>query len=350
MLQLLLTGLAGIALGIVVMRVWQAKEGAAETADTPQGKGAPPPSGQASSRNLLIGAGALAVVAAAIFAFRDEQADEAALPGLAAPAGSDQQLADVDTMIAKLAARLEKDPNDGEGFRMLGWSYLMTGRPQQAIAPYKRALQLLPESATVNSGYGEALVGVAGGKVTNEAKASFEKALSLDPREPRARYFTGLWMAQNGQGKQALDRWIELANGGPADAPWQAEVQAKIAEEAKRQGVDVSGRLKVAAPSPTAAAGTVPMPDPAKAAAVGQMPAAQQQASIEGMVDGLANKLKSNPKDAKGWAMLIRSRMVLKQDQQAAADLATARKALAGDAAGLAEINAVAKSAGVPGS
>lgn len=83
-------------------------------------------------------------------------------------------------MISRLAERLEKNPDDGEGFRMLGWSYVMTGKPDQAIAPYKQALRLLPGNALVLSGYGEALVGAAGGKVTAEAKGMFEQTLKLD--------------------------------------------------------------------------------------------------------------------------------------------------------------------------
>ncbi|MEQ1498836.1 MAG: tetratricopeptide repeat protein [Novosphingobium sp.] len=352
MLQYILTGLAGIALGIVAMRVWQARDPASATADD-----VPADPAQASltgnlgsSRNLLIGAAALVAGAAAVLVMRGGTSPSAS-PAATAPAGANQQIADVDTMISKLAARLEKEPNDGEGFRMLGWSYLMTGRPQQAIAPFKRALELLPDQATVHSGYGEALVGVAAGKVTPEAKAAFDQALRRDPKEPRARYFIGLWHAQNGRGKEALALWIELANSGPADAPWQPEVQAKIRDEAAKQGVDVSSRLKVAA----AASPAMPVqpgpaqPDPAKAAAISQLPPEQQQASIDGMVSGLAARLKSNPKDAKGWSMLFRSRMVLKQDKQAAADLAAARSAFSGDAAGLAEVNAAAKAAGVPG-
>lgn len=350
MLQYLLTGLAGVALGIVAMRVWQAREAgpdgkpasAAAEGDGPTAAGG----GLGNSRNLLIGAGVLGALAIAVFALRGEGGTDPAAPTAPAAGASDQQLADVDTMIAGLAAKLEKNPDDGPGWRMLGWSYLMTGRAQQAIEPYKRALQLLPNEALVHSGYAEALTGVAGGKVTPEAKAEFDKALALDPKDPRARFFSGVWLAQNGKGKEALDLWIDLANSGPAGAPWQGDVQRSIKEEAGKQGVDVSSRLKV---KPAALDGTVPPPPAAQAAAVSQLPPAEQQASIESMVDGLAAKLKDNPKNAGGWAMLIRSRMVLKQDAKAKEDLATARKALAGDEAGLAEVNAVAKQAGVPG-
>lgn len=344
MLQYLLTGLAGVALGIVAMRIWTAREVSGD--DSTVGNAAA--GGDAAStlwtsRNMLFGAGALVAIALAIFAFRGDAPSEAPGSPLAAAGRPDKSLDDVDTMIARLAARLEKAPGDGEGFRMLGWSFVMTGKPAQAIAPYKRALQLLPRNATVHAGYGEALVGVAGGKVTEEAKSAFDRALKLDPTEPRARHFEALWLAQNGQERQALDKWIALANSAPADAPWQADVRREVDRVAVRLGVDVSNRLK------PPAAGALPPPDPAAVKAAGAMPEADRAAMIDGMVEGLAAKLAANPRNPDGWARLLRSRMVLSQSEQAVRDLALARKALAGDPAGLATIEAAAKDAGVPG-
>lgn len=352
MLQYVLTGLAGVALGIVLMRVWMAREpasaapedGAAAQPVATEGDDRAPVS---TGRKLLLGASALVVVAIGLLAFRGD--DGATPSGLPAPAnagqGSAPQLDDVDTMITRLAKRLEKDTTDGEGFRMLGWSYVMTGKPDQAIAPFKRAIELLPKNALVHSGYGEALVGVAGGTVTDAAKGEFDKALALDPSEPRSRYFAALWLAQHGKEREALEKWIALANSGPADAPWQADVQREMTATARKLGVDVSGRLK----QPAAASGVLPPPDPAAVQAVGAMPPAQREATINQMVEGLASKLKSNPQNADGWARLLRSRMVLEQRDQAARDLVSARKALAGDQAGLAQVNAVAREVGVPG-
>lgn len=53
-------------------------------------------------------------------------------------------LPDVDTMIAKLIARLEMQPNDVKGWKMLGWSYLNTDRSEEAVRAYESALKLEP--------------------------------------------------------------------------------------------------------------------------------------------------------------------------------------------------------------
>ena len=355
MLQYILTGLAGIVLGIVGMRVWQMRgedDGPATPVMTSSGgaSAATVVSGKPSTRTLLIVIGALLIAALALFVFRspDSGASGGSSGEMTAgtkPAGN---LADVDTMIDRLAARLKDNPDDAEGFRMLGWSYLMTGRPKEAMAPYKRALELAPERADVQAGYGEALVAIAGDKVTPEAKGYFEKAVSIDPAEPRARHFLALWKAQNGQEKAALDDWIALANGGLADAPWQADVRRRIDETARKLQIDVSSRLKHPAPAANTMANGAAL-DPAAAQAVTAMPADQRNQAVDIMVEGLAAKLARNPADADGWVMLLRSRMVLKQADQAGKDLAAARKGLATNADGLAKIEAAADELGVPG-
>ena len=399
MLQYVLTMLAGLALGIAGMRIWQSREPRpaadalgedATTAPAPtagqdaagqeaagvaaagpdsttldgSGPGRPAPR-RLTPRHALAAAGVLAVAATGVLALgRADEPSPDALAMSASPAsGAGKAVADVDTMIERLSARLKANPNDGEGFRMLAWSYAMTGRPDRALEPYQRALQLLPNSALVHSGYGEALVGVAKDVVTPQAKAEFEKAVALDPKEPRAQYFLALWQAQHGEEKQALEKWIVLANSGPADAPWQTDLRRKISEVSGKLGIDVTARLKnpaPAAPSDGAAAavsaavpavaGAMPPPlDAQTIQAANAMPEANRQAMVDQMVSGLAAKLKANPGDVDRWILLLRSRMVLKQADQARADLAAARTALAANPTALARLNAGAVDLGVPG-
>ena len=353
MLQYLLTAVAGIALGIVAMRVWQARDQSSAAEAVPEQPPVDPagaaPTARPTTRYMLVGAAALTVAGVAALALRTDDPAAglgAVTPATAAP-GAAKAVDDVDTMIDRLAARLAANPADGEGYRMLGWSYAMTGRPEKAIAPYQRALALLPKSALVHSGYGEALAGVAKGVVTPEAKAEFERAVALDPQEPRARYFLALWQAQHGDERAALDKWIVLANSGPADAPWQGDVRRKITEVSAKLGTDVSARLKPAGAAPAGGASPPPL-DAQTIQAANAMPDASRQAMVAGMVDGLAAKLKADPSDPDRWILLLRSRMVLKQADQASSDLAAARRALAGNSAALTKVDTAARDLGVP--
>jgi cytochrome c-type biogenesis protein CcmH len=73
-------------------------------------------------------------------------------PAAASPEAASAVLPDVDTMIAKLIARLEKQPNDVNGWKMLGWSYLNMERPEDAAKAYETALKLEPGNAEIKKG------------------------------------------------------------------------------------------------------------------------------------------------------------------------------------------------------
>jgi cytochrome c-type biogenesis protein CcmH len=363
MLPLILTGLAGVALGVVVMRLMQAKpvargdqENISDTAASTEGETETPKIGLLGrySRNQLTfgGAGALALIAVAILSFRsggDAAPITAIAPAPGATAGA-PALDDVDTMISRLEARLQKEPNNGEGFRMLGWSLQNTGKPAEAVMAYGKAAKLLPGRADVHAGYGEALVAVAKDVVTPEAKEQFDKAISIDPNEPRARFFASLYKAQNGDERAALSEWIALSNSSAPDQPWQADVHQRVAKIASKLGVNIAGQLKpLAAPSTTmpAPTGSSGGPDAATVKAASALSEPERASMINNMVDGLAAKLQANPGDFDGWVKLIRSRMVLKDAAKAKDDLGMARKAFASDPQKLGQINALASELGL---
>ena len=72
-------------------------------------------------------------------------------------------LPDVNAMIERLAARLETESQDIEGWRTLGWSYFHTARYEQAVAAFGRALALDPSSAELKLSYEEAKAKASGG-------------------------------------------------------------------------------------------------------------------------------------------------------------------------------------------
>lgn len=61
------------------------------------------------------------------------------------PASQQTALPGVDIMIERLRTRLEQQPGDAKGWKMLGWSYLNIDRPADAAAAYETALKLEPD-------------------------------------------------------------------------------------------------------------------------------------------------------------------------------------------------------------
>jgi cytochrome c-type biogenesis protein CcmH len=369
MIAYILTGVAGIAIGVLIMRLMQANVAAAspQTSELPKplaheevndvaesATALPAKIASLNRTQILLGsAGGVMAIAIALIAFRGDSKDGsviAASPATTAtaPTGS---LGDVDTMIAKLAERLKTDTSDGEGFRMLGWSYVNTGRAADAVSAYTNAVRLLPNRADVHAGYGEAMVSVAKDVVTPEAKSQFDAAIKLDPKEPRARFFLALHKAQNGKEREALDEWIALSNSASPELPWQADLQQRAGKVAAKLGIDIGGKFTQKAKAPAAPKAAGPFmttgPDSATVAAAEKLPASEQRSMIDGMVEGLAAKLQANPDDVDGWVKLIRSRTVLKDTAKAKDDLALARKAFASEPDKLGQINALAAELGL---
>src|SRR5579864_8513721 len=105
---------------------------------------------------------------------------------------------DVAAMIVQLESRMRENPNDPEGWRMLGWSYLVTGRAADAAVAYGRAVALAPHNADYRSSEGEALVRAGGGQITPSALDTFRAALKDDPGDARAKYYLALYKDQSG--------------------------------------------------------------------------------------------------------------------------------------------------------
>lgn len=65
-------------------------------------------------------------------------------------------LPDVATMIERLEQRLKATPGDVEGWRTLGWSYMSTGRPGDAVSAYDMALAAAPDRVDLKAARDEA--------------------------------------------------------------------------------------------------------------------------------------------------------------------------------------------------
>ena len=146
-------------------------------------------------------------------------------------------------MIGQLEAKMKAQPNDPEGWRMLGWSYLQVGRNAEAATAYGRAAALDPHNNEYLSAQGEATVLAAGGQVTPEAETIFRKAVSIEPGDPRARYYLAVGKDQKGDGKGAMDDWIALLKSAPPDAPWAPQVRSFVEKVAADRHIDLKGRL-----------------------------------------------------------------------------------------------------------
>jgi cytochrome c-type biogenesis protein CcmH len=234
----------------------------------------------------------------------------------------------LDNLVAQVEAHLEKNPTDGRGWSVLAPVLVRLGRYDDAVRAYRNSITYNGESAERRSDLGEALAGAAGGIVTSEAKAEFERAVALNADEAKPNYFLGLAAEQDGRNVDAASIWRAMLAKAPADAPWRPLVEAALV----RVG-------DAAAP---------PLSDNAMAAAK-DMNETDRGAMIRGMVDRLATRLKQNGDDVEGWLRLVRAYMVMGERDKAVGAVTDARQAVANDAERLRQLNEGLKNLGLDG-
>ena len=234
----------------------------------------------------------------------------------------------LENMVAQVEAHLEKNPTDARGWTVLAPVLARLGRYDDAVRAYRNVITYAGDGAERRSDLGEALALVAGGVVTAEAKAEFERAVAQDANEPRANYFLGLAAEQDGRQADAAAIWRAILARAPADAPWRPLVEAAL--------------TRVGGPAAPA------LSNDAMAAAK-DLNEADRSAMIRGMVDRLATRLKQNGDDVEGWLRLMRAYMVMGERDKAASALTDARQAVAADAERLRQLNEGAKNLGLDG-
>ena len=248
------------------------------------------------------------------------------------PLASRTRTADVnqplDNMVAQVEAHLEKNPADGRGWTVLAPVLARLGRYDDAVRAYRNAITHAGDSAERRSDLGEALAGAAGGVVTAEAKAEFERAVAQSAGEPKASYFLGIAAEQDGRQADAAAIWRGLLAKAPADAPWRPLIEAALARVGDPAAPALSNDAMAAAKD---------------------MNEADRGTMIRGMVDRLATRLKQNGDDVEGWLRLVRAYMVMGERDKALSALVEARQAVASDAERLRQLNEGLKNLGLDG-
>lgn len=242
--------------------------------------------------------------------------------------------------VAALEARTRAEPGDGDAWFALGSIYFEQDRFAEAVPAFARAAEIAP-TARGWSSLGEARVMASErDPMPAAAVADFERALRLDPKDPRARYFLAVKQDLAGDHEGAIAAWLALLADTPPSAPWEADLRRTIEQVGKINKIAVTERLAaVRQPAATApvAARAIPGPDAADLQAASKLRPAEQREMAEGMVARLEAKLRADPRNVDGWVMLIRSRATLGEPEKARAALTSAVAANPGSAAKLRE-------------
>jgi len=160
------------------------------------------------------------------------------------------ELPPVEEMVSGLAARLEREPDDGQGWMMLGRSYMVLERFAEARDAYARAHALLGDRPELLVDYAEAVALASGNRLGGRPSELLERALELEPEHAKGLWLAGFAALQAGQTETALARWRTLLERLPAGSE-----EARAVRDMLTRAGEAQGEAEAATPAEAPSAG-----------------------------------------------------------------------------------------------
>jgi len=160
--------------------------------------------------------------------------------------------------VEKLAAKLETQPDNAEGWAMLARSYSRLGRFGEAVPAYAKAVALNGNDANLLADYADALAVNSDRKIEGEPLKLVERALKLEPDNPKALALAGTAAFDRKDYAGAVRYWEKLAEVAPPDNQFMAQLQSSIAEARDLGGLGPAATAATAKPAPAAAPKAAP--------------------------------------------------------------------------------------------
>ncbi len=147
------------------------------------------------------------------------------------PAGSLTEL--MPHMAERLVQRLDKEPNDGNGWVLLGRSYIVMQRFGDASKALEKAVALLPPDASLLADYAGTLAMSTETHMQGKPTRLVEQALKLDPTSQKALYLAGTAEFDQKNFAGAVKHWEKMLSLMPPDAGRKRLIIQANVDEAK---------------------------------------------------------------------------------------------------------------------
>ena len=209
-----------------------------------------------------------------------------AAAGHGAAGGADA--ASLEVLVERLAAKMEQNPDQLEGWLMLGRTYVALEQPAKGAAALQRALALAPQDPEIMVSLAQALAAAAGGQLAGRPVELIVTALAVEPDHATGLWLHGLAAYQAKDFAPAVERWERLAQGLDPNSEDSAQLRQFIADAREEGGLppgaaptatrDAPTTGQTASPGPTSPAGA-PMGTTAMAPSTATPPATPPAAS-----------------------------------------------------------------------
>ena len=138
----------------------------------------------------------------------------------------------IDANVEALAKRLQSNPSDAEGWRMLARSYSSMGKFAEAVGAYTKATELTPNDADLWAEFAFATAMASGRNLEGRPTELINHALKVDPENAKALQLAGSAAFQAKDYKKAIDYWQRVLKGVPPGSEVAVAIQGRI-DEAK---------------------------------------------------------------------------------------------------------------------
>jgi cytochrome c-type biogenesis protein CcmH len=135
------------------------------------------------------------------------------------------KLAEINKMVEGLAEKMKNNPDDAQGWLMLGRSYKFQQQYSKAVDAFANAYRLLGDQAEVMLLYADAIAYANDKNLAGKPAELIFKALALEPDNMNALWLGGMTKMQQGDAVAAIKLWKKLAALLPPGSDSQKEIQ-----------------------------------------------------------------------------------------------------------------------------
>lgn len=147
----------------------------------------------------------------------------------------------MEEMLAKLEEKLKENPDNAEGWFILGRSYSSLGRYPEAVAALEKVHKLAGDNPAVLTALADALAVASGGKVSGRPEELLLKALEQAPDDASALWMMGIAMREQAKHKEAIAYWQRVMPQVKDDPKASAQIQSLIERSMQEGGLKEAG-------------------------------------------------------------------------------------------------------------
>jgi len=153
----------------------------------------------------------------------------------------------LESMVERLAARMRENPDDVQGWQLLGRSYAALGRFKESADAYAQAALRAPRDAQLLVDFADALAMARGQRLEGEPEKLVQRALEIDPQNPKGLALAGTAAFERKDFAKAAEYWERMLPLVPADSEDARVIRQNVAEARSLAGQAPPGTAAEAA-------------------------------------------------------------------------------------------------------